>query len=85
MAYRMAQIPMTFSEFEGYFCWYEWQNSSRGPSAFAKLLVCFLFRVDDLAGHLSAGWLVIYRSGLLVRIMVKHSRNNGGGGGDYVQ
>jgi len=27
MAYRMAPIPMTLSKFEGYICWYEWQNA----------------------------------------------------------
>jgi len=32
MAYQMLQIPVTFSESEGHFCCYDWQNASRGPS-----------------------------------------------------
>jgi len=39
MADRMAQIPMTFSEVEGYFCSDDWQSVSRGPSVSAELLV----------------------------------------------
>jgi len=39
MAYQISQIPMTMSEFESHFCFYERQNMSRSPSAFAELLV----------------------------------------------
>jgi len=39
MAYLMARIPMTLSEFEGHFCCYERRNASHGPSTSAELPV----------------------------------------------
>jgi len=37
-AYQITQIPMTLSEFGGH-CFYERQNTSRGPFAFVELHV----------------------------------------------
>jgi len=45
MACWMAQIPMTLSEVEVYFCSYDWQSASRGPSAAAELFVNYVYSV----------------------------------------
>jgi len=44
MAYQMAQILMTLSEFEGHFCCYT-ENVSCGPSASAEFFVQCCFNV----------------------------------------
>jgi len=55
MTYRITQIPMTLSEFEGHFCCYEWQNASRS--------LCNI-RASCKDGYnqrrLSCGWYLVF-------------------------
>jgi len=49
MAYQMARLSMTFSEFEDHCCSLEWQNASHSLSPSAELLVDVI--VDVIASY----------------------------------
>jgi len=55
IAYRVARIPVTLSEYDGHCCHFEWQKASHGPSATVEFFV--LIAVAAITVKFISSWL----------------------------